>query len=408
MTKAYKFSILFLAATCVLGVAPSVAETIVYQDHFDNDGLATNAGIGGGLDAYDRQGGPWLDNGVLDSNRSGGNDRGNILSVNAFDLTGGFRLEVDYTIDDVTTIDANRAIIGLIDRNSVPAVQDNTTYITDFLNRNLDKYGIELNLTIQNSTQGLNFADDSGGGSLSQLSNAQPITTGTHSWVLEVDAAGNWYYSIDGATATTGASTFNVARDYHFVAYMQDDLNHLRIHSVTLTRLVDPVDPVVTAFTYSPVTGDCEVSFAGNANTAYMLIGAAGLDFGSPDRDPVNLTAASATVGSLDGNRIITDSNGNATVQFNLGTTKDADFVRVEEIPAFISALQEDFLTWEFGLFIHFNMATFNERQWATGTEDPASFAPTALDCNQWIDAAVDAGMKYAVLTVKHTGGWCL
>ena len=59
-------------------------------------------------------------------------------------------------------------------------------------------------------------------------------------------------------------------------------------------------------------------------------------------------------------------------------------------------------------MFIHFNMATFNEREWATGYEDPASFTPEDLDCNQWIDAAAAAGMKYAVLTVKHTGGWCL
>ena len=59
-------------------------------------------------------------------------------------------------------------------------------------------------------------------------------------------------------------------------------------------------------------------------------------------------------------------------------------------------------------MFIHFNMATFNNRQWATGTEDPATFAPTNLDCGQWLDAAAAAGMKYAVLTVKHTGGWCL
>ena len=59
-------------------------------------------------------------------------------------------------------------------------------------------------------------------------------------------------------------------------------------------------------------------------------------------------------------------------------------------------------------MFIHFNMATFNNRQWATGTEDPATFAPSKLDCGQWLDAAEAAGMKYAVLTVKHTGGWCL
>jgi alpha-L-fucosidase len=69
---------------------------------------------------------------------------------------------------------------------------------------------------------------------------------------------------------------------------------------------------------------------------------------------------------------------------------------------------QREFLSWKFGMFIHFNIASFNERQWATGHEDPASFAPTRLDCGQWADAAKAAGMKYAVLTVKHTGGWCL
>lgn len=59
-------------------------------------------------------------------------------------------------------------------------------------------------------------------------------------------------------------------------------------------------------------------------------------------------------------------------------------------------------------MFIHYGVATYNERQWATGTEDPDSFRPKALNCDQWIDAAVAAGMKYAVFTVKHTGGWCL
>lgn len=73
-----------------------------------------------------------------------------------------------------------------------------------------------------------------------------------------------------------------------------------------------------------------------------------------------------------------------------------------------IAELREEFLGWGFGMFIHFNMATFNERDWANGHEDPATFAPDRLDCAQWAEAAAAAGMKYAVLTVKHTGGWCL
>ena len=71
-------------------------------------------------------------------------------------------------------------------------------------------------------------------------------------------------------------------------------------------------------------------------------------------------------------------------------------------------ALREDFLKLRFGLFLHFNMATYVDREWANGYEDPALFKPDKLDCRQWAEVARDAGMKYGVLTVKHTGGWCL
>ncbi|MFC1761182.1 alpha-L-fucosidase [Planctomycetota bacterium] len=73
-----------------------------------------------------------------------------------------------------------------------------------------------------------------------------------------------------------------------------------------------------------------------------------------------------------------------------------------------VSQPRDDFLNWQFGMFIHFNVATFNEREWANGYEDPATFAPDKLDCHQWAEAASAARMQYAVLTVKHTGGWCL
>lgn len=69
---------------------------------------------------------------------------------------------------------------------------------------------------------------------------------------------------------------------------------------------------------------------------------------------------------------------------------------------------REEFLKWKFGLFLHFNIATFNNLEWANGYEDPLTFAPDNLDCGQWADAAKDAGMKYAVFTVKHTEGYAL
>ena len=79
-----------------------------------------------------------------------------------------------------------------------------------------------------------------------------------------------------------------------------------------------------------------------------------------------------------------------------------------EDIKADKKALQKDFLKLRFGLFIHFNMATYVDREWANGYEDPTIFKPDQLDCRQWAEVAREAGMQYAVLTVKHTGGWCL
>ena len=69
---------------------------------------------------------------------------------------------------------------------------------------------------------------------------------------------------------------------------------------------------------------------------------------------------------------------------------------------------RQEFLKLKFGIFLHFNMGTFADREWATGYENPAIFKPAKLDCRQWASAAQEAGMQYAVLTVKHTGGWCL
>ncbi len=69
---------------------------------------------------------------------------------------------------------------------------------------------------------------------------------------------------------------------------------------------------------------------------------------------------------------------------------------------------QQKFASWKYGIFLHFNMATYVNKEWATGYEDPLLFNPAKLDCWQWASVAKAAGMSYGVLTVKHTGGWCL
>lgn len=73
-----------------------------------------------------------------------------------------------------------------------------------------------------------------------------------------------------------------------------------------------------------------------------------------------------------------------------------------------LEKLRSEFKTLKFGMFIHFNMGTFHEKDWVDPGQDPMSFNPAKLDCRQWAKAAKSAGMKYAVLTTKHHDGFCL
>ena len=61
-----------------------------------------------------------------------------------------------------------------------------------------------------------------------------------------------------------------------------------------------------------------------------------------------------------------------------------------------------------YGMFIHFGMSTFTAREIDEGDRPSTTYAPSALDVDQWIAVAQRAGMKYAVLTSKHVAGHCL
>jgi alpha-L-fucosidase len=66
---------------------------------------------------------------------------------------------------------------------------------------------------------------------------------------------------------------------------------------------------------------------------------------------------------------------------------------------------------WEklqYGMFIHYGMSTFTGHEFGGIKAPSTAYAPTHLDVDQWIRTAKKAGMRYAVLTVKHHYGHAL
>ncbi|MFF0791878.1 hypothetical protein [Streptomyces spiralis] len=55
--------------------------------------------------------------------------------------------------------------------------------------------------------------------------------------------------------------------------------------------------------------------------------------------------------------------------------------------------------TREITVFTHFGMNTFTGREWGSGCEDEATFAPSEVGIDQWMQAYRAAGMKQVMLT---------
>ncbi|MBQ9667357.1 MAG: alpha-L-fucosidase [Prevotella sp.] len=72
------------------------------------------------------------------------------------------------------------------------------------------------------------------------------------------------------------------------------------------------------------------------------------------------------------------------------------------------SVVQQQLIDRGYGMFIHFGPNTFLNIEWGDGSAPASTYAPTALDCDQWVRVAHDAGFRYVLLVTKHHDGFCL
>ena len=244
----------FVTAIAALFISASAnAETIVYQDTYDEDGIDTNVGIGGGAVSINTSPiswawaiGGWIDDGNLKYQRNGGSGgiSGGSYSLSAFDFSGGFTLEVTYNAVN----SQDRFSMGLMKE---VAAEDRTAYAAICTSGATTNNGIYFNAFAYDSrgrypnASGLQWAAVGDANAVVQLSDEQSRETGVHALVLEMDTESNWSYSIDGNTPTTGqidGDGFDLSKNYRFVTYSQGSGLNM-IQSVTLTSHADNVLP---------------------------------------------------------------------------------------------------------------------------------------------------------------------
>ncbi len=100
-----------------------------------------------------------------------------------------------------------------------------------------------------------------------------------------------------------------------------------------------------------------------------------------------------------------------AAIALACGAILGAGRVAIAQGPEPATERTPTLAAWEslhYGMFIHFGISTFLGDECPGGQTNAADFNPSALDVEQWVRVARDAGMTYAVLTTKHCTGHCL
>jgi alpha-L-fucosidase len=72
------------------------------------------------------------------------------------------------------------------------------------------------------------------------------------------------------------------------------------------------------------------------------------------------------------------------------------------------NARQQAQIDRRYGLFLHYGINTFHNEEWTDGTKPVSSYQPTALNVDQWVQTAYEAGMRYVLIISKHHDGFCM
>jgi alpha-L-fucosidase len=68
---------------------------------------------------------------------------------------------------------------------------------------------------------------------------------------------------------------------------------------------------------------------------------------------------------------------------------------------------QKKWMNLKFGIRITFGINTFYNTELSDGSLDPSIIALEELDINEWVDTAINAGMRYCIFTAKSHDGFC-
>ncbi|WPJ96412.1 PEP-CTERM sorting domain-containing protein [Coraliomargarita algicola] len=234
-----KTTLITLTASLLLATAAQ-ASTLIYSDTFDNDGLATNTGTGGGLVNNSIAGTKsWADDGNLQFVIGTGSQyqqRAMAYSENGFQSDDGFELSVSYFY----TSDGGDSQIsfGLVsDDTNLSTYAGFSPYTED---TSVYSFGVNTenkSLVFTNASSASILDTDTG-----TLMDAG-VGAFTVDMSITADGSGgaDWSWSIGGVDQGSGnIAAFDFSKTFHFVAYGQDDQGNKGINSVSISAIPEP------------------------------------------------------------------------------------------------------------------------------------------------------------------------